>query len=60
MQEGTLVVNGINYSGRSASPGNGSESASNVNYDNTDSHLNATTAQDAIDELVEVVLYGES
>lgn len=59
MQEGTLVVNGINYSGRgTATPGG--ESASNIAYDNTTSGLNATTAQAAIDELVDVVLNGES
>ena len=60
MQEGTLVVNGINYSGRSASPSGSGTSAADINYDNTNSGLDATTAQGAIDELVDTVLYGES
>lgn len=59
MQEGTLLVNGINYSGRGAATPGG-ESANNIAYDNTISGLNATTAQDAIDELVDVVLNGAS
>lgn len=60
MQEGTLVVNGINYSGRGVGSTPSGDPASSISYDNTASGLNATTAQEAIDELVDVVLNGES
>lgn len=46
METGKIMLNGVSYSGVG-----GSSKASDISYDNTESDLEATNVQDAIDEI---------
>lgn len=60
MDNGTLVVNGINYSGRQAGTlgsGNGTPvaAAEDISYDNQTSGLSSTDCQNAVDEIYDLI-----
>ena len=69
MDNGSLVVNGINYSGhqaslRSAGSGTPVAAAADISYDNQASGLSSTDCQNAVDEIYDLIndtiLNGES
>lgn len=60
MDNGTLVVNGINYSGRQAGTlgsGNGTPvaAAEDISYNNQTSGLSSTDCQNAVDEIYDLI-----